>query len=202
MALILQQQVPMYGLKWSMPYSQRWGRERKPADLLTGQSKVLGNLKEAELIYLSEAVYFSSLLPDVCTMLYTLRKCKLCRYMTVTNKISPRYVRTHEWLYWFRPRGHLSQYPASKVTVCGCQGESRNRTNVSNTFPKQSPRFSLFSAEISQAVCVYSKTPSGLSITYMSTWIHVCFLHPWHLLAKSSTEWLFVHRFCVECFWV
>lgn len=139
-------------------------------------------------------------------MPYTLRKCKLCRYITVMNKILPRYVRTHEWPYWFI----LLQHPASKVTVCGCPGESRNRTNIPNNSPKHSPRFSLFSAEeISQAVCVYSKTPSGLSIRYVSTWIHVHFLHPWHPLAEFHRlticvqMWcqMFLSVTCLVCWW-
>lgn len=100
----------------------------------------------------------------------------------------------NEWPYWFRPRGHPSQHPASKVTVCVCLGESRNRTDVANTFPEHSPRFSLFSAEeISQAISVYSKTPSDLS-TYK---VHV-HLNPWIFFASVTSLEKIPQTVCVE----
>lgn len=88
-------------------------------------------------------------------MLYTLRKCKLCRYMTVINKILPRYVRTHEWQYWFRLRDHLSQRPASNMTMRGWPGESRKRTSISNSFPKHYPRFSFQLRRFPNSMCLF-----------------------------------------------
>lgn len=111
------------------------------------------------------------------------------------NKILPRCVRTHERPYSLGQGAiHHSTQPPRWPPRCGCPGESRNRTDVANTFPKHSPRFSLFSAEeISQAISVYSKTLSDLS-TYK---VHV-HLNPQMFFASMTSLEKIPQTVCIE----